>query len=384
MGVSGLRSEYHELLNKTLHSSVTAVYDTNAKRESLSSIVVDDDLYNQSCGIVTTIDLDIQAFCDGLRDKIKSGAVVISDVNTGYILAMSSFPDYDVNNIASVLASDKGELINRVLSSFTPGSVFKMIVAAAALEYDESLYDFTYTCTGSIEIDGNVFRCHKEAGHGEISMKEAFSNSCNTYFISLGERIGLDTIADTMRSLQLDKATTADFLTERESFFVDEKNTRPGYLANISFGQGDLCLSPLDMVRVTSAVSTGTLCQLSSIRGYVENGVFGQEKEIKRQRIFSRSTAEKMRILMKECITSGTGRQARADTVECGGKTATAQTGRYDENGVEYVHKWFCGVVPAEAAKFSVCILLDFSTETELSPAVVFKEISEFLQEKGF
>ena len=86
---------------------------------------------------------------------------------------------------------------------------------------------------------------------------------------------------------------------------------------------------------------------------------------------------------MKECVENGTGKQAKAQGVTSGGKTATAQTGRYDEKGVEYVHKWFCGVVPAESPEFSVCILFDFSTETEMAPAVVFKEICTYLSKNG-
>lgn len=382
-GTSGLRREYDELLNKTLHSTVSAVFDTNAKQKSMSPFDLDDKGYKSPDGIVTTIDRDLQMFCDGLGEKIRSGGVVVSDVNTGHILALSSYPDYDLQNMAMLLKSDKGEFINRTACSFTPGSVFKMIVAASALEYDGALMDFEYTCTGSIEVDGNVFRCHKAAGHGKISMKEAFANSCNTYFISLGRIIGIERIADTMRSLELDNVTRADFLSERENYFVDEKGVKEGYLANISFGQGDLCLSPLDMTRVSTAVSTGILCELSTIRGYVENGVFGQEKDIKRKRVFSDATAEKMRIMMKECVENGTGKQAKAQGVTSGGKTATAQTGRYDEKGVEYVHKWFCGVVPAESPEFSVCILFDFSTETEMAPAVVFKEICTYLSKNG-
>ena len=383
-GVSGLRLFYDEYLNKSEHHKVSVSFDTNAKRMSLSSFVTECQGYLSCDGLVTSIDRGLQTFCDSLEEEIGSGAVVVSDVDTGYILALSSFPGYDVSNLSDILLSDKGELVNRVLQSFTPGSVFKMIVAASALEKDRALWDFCYTCNGKIEIDGNVFRCHKLSGHGEMTMKDAFANSCNTYFISLGREIGIEKVAQTMKKLRLDEKTRADFLVEPDSYFVDTDNKREGYLANISFGQGDLCLSPLDMIKVTNALSTGYLTPLSVIRGKIESGVFGGEKEIIRERIFSEETVGKMLLMMKECVESGTGSGAKTKSLTTGGKTATAQTGRFDEDGVEYVHKWFCGVAPIEKPKYSILVLCDFSTNPDVSPSVIFSKICAYLQENVF
>lgn len=382
-GVCGLRGEYSELLAGALYSKVSAVFEINAKRMSMSPFSLQMGKYLSNDGIVTTVDRDLQTECDELERYIVSGAIVVSDVETGEILAMSSFPSYRMENIGNILDSDKGEFINRTAESFTPGSVFKIIVAAAALEKDETLWDYTYECTGSTEVGDNVFRCHNTHGHGQISMKEAFANSCNTYFISLGSVVGMENIANVMEKLGLDEKTCADFIEEASNYFIDTENTSSGYLANISFGQGDLCLSPLDMTRVVSAVSTGYICPLSVIRGKVTDGVFYEETGVKRKRVFSENTREKMLIMMNECVQNGTGKHEGSQKVKSGGKTATAQTGRFNGDGVEYVHKWFCGVYPVDDPKYSVCILRDFSTEDGLSPAVIFGKICEYLGENG-
>jgi len=381
-GVSGIRRAYNTLLCGELYSKVSARFDTNAKRESLSGFILDTQKYLSDDGIVTTIDRDLQFFCDGLSQEIPSGAVVVANIKTGEILSMSSYPEYDAQNIEKVLDSDKGELLNRAVMSFTPGSVFKIVVAAAALEKNEELYDLEYVCEGSIEVDGNVFRCHKHDGHGKIDMKTAFAESCNTYFVNLGKEIGIEQIIETARKLELDVPTKADFVQEGINYFIDENNHSSGYLANISFGQGNLCLSPIDMTRVVGAASTGYLAELKTVKGQMKDGSFEMKNPVKKTRIFSENTCKRLKEMMKMCVSDGTGKAGGIYGVNTGGKTATAQTGRFNTDGVEYVHKWFCGVYPIENPRISVCELCDDVTAENVSPAVVFAKICSYLNEK--
>ncbi len=382
-GVTGLRRHFNDLLSKQLFGKAEARFETNAKRQSLSPFTLDDETYKGYDGIVTTIDKDLQSFCDGLGEKIGKGAVAVCERNSGEILALSSFPSYDAQKLHTYLDSDKGELVNRVTSSFTPGSVFKIVVAAAALESDESLWDYEYTCTGQTEVDEAVFRCHKKSGHGVQRLADAFANSCNTYFISLAQRIGIEKIAETARKIGLDESTRADFLGESESFFMDENNQTPGYLANISFGQGDLCLSPLDMLKVVTWTTLGYNTPLSVIKGEIADGKRINSDKKEKERVFSKNTCEKILLMMEKCVNEGTGMGAKVDNVFCAGKTATAQTGRFDEEGVEYVHKWFCGVCKTEKSDVAVCVLLESESEENASPAVIFSEICKFLCEKS-
>ena len=339
--------------------------------------------YKSKDGVVTTLDKELQELCDGMGDRIQSGGIVVADIQSGDILSMTSFPGYDTGNMEAMLSSDKGELLNRCVQSFTPGSVFKIVVAAAALEYDSSLWNMEYTCTGLIETENGVFRCHKHSGHGKQTMAEAFANSCNTYFVNLGMTTGLDNIVNVAKKLLLHLPANADFLWESNNFFMDESSESEEYLAQISFGQGDLCLSPLDMTSIVCAVASGYLTSLSVIEKEIRNGEEVHNTQYEKQRIFKSDTCEKMLIMMEKCVTEGTGKDLVADWVKAGGKTATAQTGRFDEDGVEYVHKWFCGVYPLEKPEYSVCILMDYSTQSDLSPAVVFSDICVYLNEKG-
>jgi len=382
-GVSGLRGAYNELLSNCLYSRVSASFDTNAKRMSLSAFNLETQKYLSRDGVVTTLDKELQEFCDGLCDEIKSGAVVAANVKTGEILALSSFPQYDINNLAQVLSSDKGEFINRAKESFTPGSAFKTVVAAAALETDKLLFEMKYKCTGSVEVEGHTFKCHKKSGHGEIDMTEAFAESCNTYFINLGQIIGIEAIDRTCKGLGLDKPNRADFLEETANYYPDTVLESMGYLANISFGQGDLCLSPLDMIKTVIAASTGYSTPLSSVLGEIKDGEFVSDEKEGKKRIFSENTCEKLLIMMRKCVESGTGSTAKTYGVNTGGKTATAQTGRFDGEGVEYVHKWFCGVYPIENPRIAICVLCDNETDTNVSPSVVFGKICAFLLENN-
>ncbi len=383
-GVTGLRASFNRLLRQDLSCRAEGVFQSDAKNKSMSEMKVYDDGYNNNDGIITTLDKGLQNFTDSLCDEMESGCIIAARADTGEILALSSFPAYDSENIMAVLDSDKGELLNRAFCSFTPGSVFKIAVCMAALEKDESLYEFSYECTGEQEVDGNVFRCHNRNGHGKQTMDDAFANSCNTYFINLAEQIGLDAIIDIMKRLELDQKTKADFLCEVSSFFPDENNKDGGHLANISFGQGELCLSPADMTKLVICASTGKNTALHTVRGKKEDGITELCGFEDGKRVLKSETVERLLFMMEKCVVMGTGKSAQVKGVRLGGKTATAQTGKFDGEGVEYVHKWFCGVYPAGKPRIVVCVLKDFQHPLSQSPNVVFAKICKYLDENGF
>ena len=383
-GIGGLRQNLDKKLSGNMKATLTAHFDTNAKRKSLSCFDINTKEYNRGDGVITTIDKDIQTFCDSLSDQIPSGAVTVTDIQTGEILALSSYPGFDVDNIASVLDSDKAELLNRAEYSFTPGSVFKIVVSLAALEKDLSLYDLEYICEGEVEVDGDVFRCHKRDGHGKITLADAFAHSCNTYFINLAKTIGFESIVQTAKKLELDKVSTADFLYEKNNAFLDENSKKEGYYANISFGQGDLGVSLLDMTRIVISATSGKLCDLSVLKGEISGGFPVKYEEKQSKRIFDDGVCKKMLSMMEKCVNEGTGNKALVEGASIGGKTGTAQTGRKNENDEELVNKWFCGVYHSQKTQVCICVLYDGVCENSTSPCVVFSKIVEFMIEKGF
>lgn len=383
-GITGLRRTCSALLYDELYAKNTARFTDNAKNQSLSALTIEDSLYNSKDGIITTLDKSLQSYCDSLESNIKSGCIIVADSSNGEILAMSSFPSYDTQKLSDYMNSDKGELLNRTLYSFTPGSVFKIIVSAAALEKDISYFSFAHDCQGSIQVGNSTFRCHKAQGHGVLTMKDAFAQSCNCYYASLAEKIGLDTIIEFSEQIEINSAISADFLSEANHSFIDNSNKSAGFLANISIGQGSLCLSPLDMINVMICTCTGSKTPLTTILGKVENGKAVYLKEKAKKEVISDETVNLLCLMMEECVNTGTGKSAKIEGVRMGGKTATAQTGRFDSQGVEYVHKWFCGFYDGIEKRYVFTILCDNTTENNLSPAVVSGLLCSFLKENGY
>ena len=382
-GVCGLRGHYSELLGEELFSSVTARYETDALMRSMSHLSIDSTGYMSEDGIVTTIDRDLQEFTDSLCERVESGCVLVTDCESGEILAMSSFPGYDAGNLASVLDSDQGELVNRCTMSFAPGSVFKLVVAAAALETDIYYGDFSYTCTGKIKVGRDEFSCHKHDGHGQQTLEDAFANSCNTYFVALGQSIGMERITDMCRRFGLDRACSADFLTESRNHFPDTENGSEGYLANISFGQGDLCLSPLDLTRIYMCVSDGYLMPLSAVRGEIRGGRTVLPADKRKTKVLSPDTREKLLSMMEKCVLYGTGKEAAVEGARVFGKTATAQTGRFTGEGVELEHKWFCGLYERDGKFTAITVLCDYTDSKNVSASEIFSLIVSYIKERN-
>lgn len=385
-GMSGLQKKYAGILSE-LSGEVSAVYQANAVNAVIpdGGFIVCDKGYTSDDGVVLTIDKELQEFCDGLAGEyIDCGAIAVCDVKTGEILACSSFPEYNQNRVGDYLSSDRAELVNRAEKTFTPGSVFKLVVAAAALEESEDNFDFEYTCTGSTEVGGETFCCHKKSGHGAQTLADAFANSCNTYFIALGRKTGMAQITETARKMGLGQQVFADILSSDAANLPDNAQSDEKLLANISFGQGTLLVSPLDMINVTNVCATGFLPTLSTVKGIYSGQTLKQPQKNEPVRVLSEQTVAKMKIMMRKCVTDGTGNGAFIKSVPNGGKTATAQTGQRLSDGSEILHRWFCGVYPLDNPKYSVCVLCDGNGRTRISPAEIFKIVNKFLINRKF
>ena len=385
-GVCGLKKQYSDILD-SLSGSVSASYEANARSGVLNGggFTVNDELYSSYGGVVLTLDKDLQTFVESLEGTyIDSGAVAVCDVNTGELLAAASFPSYDAKSLASYISSDRGELVNRLTKTFTPGSVFKLIVAAAALEKDNALCNFTYNCTGEIYVADNCFHCHKTTGHGVQNLTDAFANSCNTYFVELGRQIGLDCIVKTAKSMGVGKKVFADFIRSDTALLPDTENASESVLANVSFGQGTLLLSPLDMINVTNVCATGKLAQLKLVRGIYSDGIFRAAKASNiAESVLKPETVESLKVMMRKCVTDGTGTAAFINGVANAGKTATAQTGQLSSNSTEILHKWFCGIYPLKNPKISVTVLCDGNGRSNVSPAEIFNIVNKFVINAG-
>ena len=381
VGVSGIRKVYDVFLQKK-KKDVFARYTANAKGAGIGSFKTEiyDDGYGEENGIYLTIDSAIQEKVEKVcENSLEMGAVVVQDIRSGEILASVSKPTYNISNVAPFLTSDKGEFLNRAFLGYTPGSVFKTVVAAASLEKDISLVDREYECVGYIEVEGNKISCHKKDGHGKIKMREAFSQSCNPYFISLVLDNGTEAVIDMAKKMGVSKISNIDRLPI-SSGVLPEGEISLTDVANMAVGQGKILLSPVEMNTVMMCAVTGYFKEPALVQKLVSDGKEEYPERGEKEMVLSPYTVAALRSMLESCVNNGTGYRVKNETVSCGGKTATAQSGQI-KDGKEVIHSWFSGYFPADDPKYAVTVLCDGNGNNS-HPSLLFKKIAENLNKE--
>ena len=184
-GVTGIEKAYDDIL----HSGNYLKISVPKRADGTINKTAKPEIYEGEGGgaVYLTIDKDLQKIAEDNCKDIKKGAVAITEISSGKLRAMASFPSFNQNDVAKSLNDAASPLINRALGSFSVGSVFKPCVAICALE--GGFFDFTQTCAGSLTVEGHTFNCHKLEGHGKVDLKNAIAQSCNTYFYSISQNI---------------------------------------------------------------------------------------------------------------------------------------------------------------------------------------------------
>ena len=387
-GVTGIEKCYDNTLS-SYKGSLSLGFPIDATGRSLegAEININDTTDKSSGGICLTLDSKIQKIAEKAAAKISKGSVLICDVNSGEILAGVSLPRYDTDNISQSISHDDSSLINRNLCAYNIGSTYKLIVVSAALSMGISP-SYTYNCTGSYEIDGTVFNCHKKEGHGYQNMKDAISNSCNPYFISLGKKIGTERLLSFSSLFSIGKEITiADNLVSSKGNLPDKSEIiTSGDLANISFGQGSLMATPLHIAKIISVIANGGYdINPTLIKGNIdENKKLNTYKnKTENVKIISSSVAEKIKEFMVNTIENGTGKSAKPNNLSAGGKTASAETG-WLLSGENIVQAWFSGFYPADNPKYAIVVLSEGGKSGAAACAPIFKEICDNLYQNGF
>ena len=377
VGVSGIEKAYNNLLYSKNENSIS--YTCDAKGGILGGIEPDKNIDDsaKSKGVITTLDINIQAIAEEASEYLTKGAIIVSDCQTGEIKSMVSKPYFDKTNVHDYLKSDDSPLLNRAISAYNVGSVFKPCVAAVGIE--KGFKGFCYTCTGSCEIVDRFFNCHKSEGHSFLNLKGAIANSCNTFFYNFAFKIGGEDIYNLASTLRFDKSikigdnlsTANGNLPQKESL----KNI--AYLANLSIGQGELLLSPINMITLYNAIATnGSYYIPSIIKATIENGTVKPYNKGNPTKVFESETAAILRDYLAQVLIDGTGENAKPQTVSAAGKTATAQTGKY-KNGVEICGGWFCGFFPLESPKYTVIVFSEDITTNTKSCNEIFAIIAD-------
>ncbi len=358
-GVCGVQAAFDELLFS--QSSVDFIYSESAAGDIIEDMPVNvtGESSVELSGVRLTIDSRIQQAVEASAAHFKSGAVIVSEVGTGKIRALASFPNYDIKNLSAYLNDASSPLINRAFCAYNVGSVFKPCVAAAALE-ESGFGSMMYECRGAREIAGKRFACHRASGHGIVDIKDAIRESCNTYFYTLAIKLGYQKIYDMASSLGFGTSYAfADNFRTEKGFLPDvgDASQSEQTLANISIGQGSLMLTPVSLLPLYEAIACGGVYHRPTlVEGAVINGVPEEGKPAYPTRVMSEQTAQTLKEALFEVIESGTGTSAKPHLCTAAGKTATAQTGWLD-NGKAVDHSWLCGFFPADNPKYTVVII---------------------------
>lgn len=382
-GVCGIEKAFDELLT-SCSGSFSVRYTASSAGTVLTGkgFTVINDKYDSGAGLVLTIDEHIQRVCEEVMaaDGIEKGAVVVLDAGTSAILAMASAPGYDRQNLAASLNDADSPFLNRALTAYSVGSVFKPVVAAAALEQGISA-DTVLNCTGSVIVNGQVFHCHKLAGHGKNSMAAAMAVSCNSYFIELGGMVGAEGILRVASELGFGREIElCDTLSSESGILPDAaKIDSAPALANLSFGQGTLLASPLQLAAVYCAFANGGYYRepylLNSILD--ENGDVNAEyrNEIN-QKVLPDSISKQIRQMLYETVADGSGSLAQPMGCEAAGKTATAETG-WIQDGRDVVHTWFAGFFPYDEPEYVIVVFKEDGGSSATDCAPVFRDIAD-------
>ncbi len=384
-GAVGLEMAYDTFL-AACEGRVTVTYEINAAGHLLTdkAPLVNDTMTNARAGLVLTLDRDIQQYAEHTAEQmLPKGAVLIADASTSEILAAVSTPSFQPSTVASLLEAEDSPLLDRTLCNYNCGSVFKIVSAAAALEYGIPV-SRQYACHGACEVDGVTFHCHNRLGHGVLDMTEAFSLSCNCYFIQLIADVGAELLYQTAVDLGFDRAVipAENYKTARAVLpTLGELQSGAAALANLSFGQGTLLATPYHMIQLLSAVvNDGEMHRPSVVYGTMDiDGVVKANDITPPQTAFSPATAAVLRQLMVAAVAEGaTGEGAAPANGGAGGKTGTAESGWITENG-ETVQNWFVGYYPADEPRYLIAVLAEDYNNTNTAAATVFNRLCDGL-----
>jgi len=382
VGLSGIEKAFDEWLNEACgECKVTCEVDGAGRILSGGERNVTDTVENSRQGVVLTIDVDIQQIIEQVAEKyIEKGAVVLMEVPSGNLRAMASYPTFSPLNVAEAIDNTDSALVNRCLTSYDVGSVFKLVTAAAALDGGIPA-SRQYECTGSYIIGNNIFTCSGNKAHGLLDMEGGICYSCNLYFIQLANEIGADRLLATAQTLGFGESITLapGFGCSSGNLPSAESLTQPATLANFSFGQGELMATPLQIARLTGTIACNGNDVIPTL---IEKTVdkYGRTVEYfpkgTSKLSINESTAYTISACMRAAVLDGTAVPGKTDKVTSAAKTGTAETG-IKENGKEVLQAWYAGYFPYEDPKYVCVVIVENGTGGGTTAGPIFKEIAE-------
>ena len=408
MGAYGLEASYDDVLSGSTGLTITPT-NVNGTPLLFSGGEQMFDAENGS-SLVLTLDTNVQyALEKGLEsmldkyDAANGGTGIVMDVNTGGIVAMASYPNYDPGDFSTIYTEglqaeldaalaeiqqnrstyETEEAYNQALANaratiqfkqwrnkcyqdtYEPGSTFKPITLATALEEGVVNMNTTFTCTGSIHVEGwgKAINCSKRAGHGTQTLKVATGNSCNPAFVTMGLKIGTEAYYRYLKSFGLMETTGIDLPAEAEGIFANEDsfNSNVVSLAAYSFGQ-TFNVTPLELIRAQAATINGGYLYTPYLVEQVlddEGNILSQHETTAVRQVISEETSAKVRECLEWVVSDGGGRNGQVTGYRIGGKTGTA-----DKTGTKDVVVSFMCFVPADDPQYIMLLTMDTPSRT--------------------
>ena len=397
-GILGLEVKYDSYLQGTSGKILTLTDARGIEIENAGETRLEPvngyDLY-------ISMDSNIQQYCEQAAEKayIKKQAdevsVIVMNPQNGEIMAMVNYPEFNLNEPFTLIeemgadgtesADKKQELLNRmwrnpcISDTYEPGSTFKIITAAAALEEGVVSLTDQFYCPGYKLVEDRRIRCAKTSGHGAETFETGIMNSCNPVFIELGERLGVENYYKYFKQFGLTQKTGIDLPGEAATIMHKQENVGPVELATISFGQS-FQITPIQLVTTVSSIINGGT-RITPHFGVEVRETDGTLVETfsydKREEICSGETSETMQYLLEKVVSEGGEKDAKIEGYAIGGKTATSQTLPRSEH--RYISS-FLGFAPADDPKVLVIAIINNPKGTYyggLIAAPVVKEIME-------
>ena len=408
MGAYGLEASYDDVLSGSTGLTITPT-NVNGTPLLFSGGEQMFDAENGS-SLVLTLDTNVQyALEKGLEsmldkyDAANGGTGIVMDVNTGGIVAMASYPNYDPGDFSTIYTEglqaeldaalaeiqqnrstyETEEAYNQALANaratiqfkqwrnkcyqdtYEPGSTFKPITLATALEEGVVNMNTTFTCTGSIHVEGwgKAINCSKRAGHGTQTLKVATGNSCNPAFVTMGLKIGTEAYYRYLKSFGLMETTGIDLPAEAEGIFANEDsfNSNVVSLAAYSFGQ-TFNVTPLELIRAQAATINGGYLYTPYLVEQVlddEGNILSQHETTAVRQVISEETSAKVRECLEWVVSDGGGRNGQVTGYRIGGKTGTA-----DKTGTKDVVVSFMCFAPADDPQYIMLLTMDTPSRT--------------------
>lgn len=374
-GILGLEVKYDEYLQGTNGKILTltdarGIEIENAGESRLEPV----NGYN----LCLSLDRNIQMYCEQAAKKVctkksaDSVSVIVMNPQNGELMAMVNYPEFDLNDPftlvgdtgESVSAEEKQNLLNKmwrnqcISDTYEPGSTFKIITAAAALEEGVVKLDDAFFCPGYKIVEDRRIRCARTTGHGAETFETGIMNSCNPVFMELGERLGAENFVGYFKQFGLLSKTNIDLPGEAGTIMHKTENIGPVELATISFGQS-FQITPIQLVTTVSSIINGGTRVTPHFGVSVQDADGNTAKTFSyetHENICTAETSETMRYLLEKVVSEGTGKNAKIEGFSIGGKTATSQT--LPRSDHKYISS-FLGFAPADNPQVLVLVVIN-------------------------